>query len=200
VYRYFLKQQIDVALTLIGIIVLSPLILLLMVLVRLRLGSPIFFCQQRPGLHGKPFIVYKFRTMIDAFDENGVELPDSERLTAFGAWLRSMSLDELPTLFNVLRGEMSIVGPRPLLMHYLDFYTPEQARRHEVKPGITGWAQIHGRNTLPWDEKFTMDVWYVDHYSFGLDIKIILLTVWKVLSRQGINEEGQATVTQFSRK
>jgi lipopolysaccharide/colanic/teichoic acid biosynthesis glycosyltransferase len=152
----------------------------------------------RPGLHGKPFVMLKFRTMTDQRDANGELLPDDLRLTRFGKWLRSTSLDELPELFNVLKGEMSLVGPRPLLMEYLPRYTPEQARRHEVKPGITGWAQVNGRNALSWEEKFQLDVWYVDHWNLWLDMKILLLTIWKVLKREGISAEGSATMPVFT--
>ena len=164
---------------------------------RLKLGSPVLFRQRRPGLHGKPFTIYKFRTMTDARDAQGKLLPDAERLTPFGRFLRSASLDELPELFNVLKGDMSLVGPRPLLMQYLDRYTPEQMRRHEVKPGITGWAQVNGRNAITWEQKFALDVWYVDNKSLGLDGKIILLTLWKILKREGISQPGQATMEEF---
>jgi lipopolysaccharide/colanic/teichoic acid biosynthesis glycosyltransferase len=160
-------------------------------------GRPILFRQVRPGLAGKPFEILKFRTMIDKKDKNGQMLPDSDRLTQFGKFLRATSLDELPEFINVLRGDMSLVGPRPLLMQYLDRYTPEQARRHEVLPGITGWAQINGRNDLTWEEKFCLDVWYVDHWSFELDIRILLLTIWKAIKREGINQPGQATAEEF---
>ena len=159
--------------------------------------SPIFFRQQRPGLDGKPFILLKFRTMTEDRDEHGNLLPDVKRLTRLGRFLRRTSLDELPELFNVLKGEMSLVGPRPLLMQYIDRYTAEQARRHEVKPGITGWAQINGRNAITWDKKFEYDVWYVDHQSFWLDLKIIALTIWKILKREGINQQGYATAEEF---
>lgn len=179
------------------VVILSPLLLLIALLVWLVHGSPVIFRQQRPGYHGKPFICYKFRTMNDRRDEHGKLLPDEQRLTGLGKFLRSTSLDELPELFNVLRGEMSLVGPRPLLMQYLDRYTPEQARRHEVLPGITGWAQINGRNALSWEDKFRLDVWYVDHWSFWLDLKILALTVVKVLRREGISSEGFATAPEF---
>ncbi len=155
------------------------------------------FTQDRPGLGGKAFRIFKFRTMTDARGVDGILLPDAERLTRFGRFLRSSSLDELPALINVLKGDMSLVGPRPLLMHYLDRYTPQQARRHEVRPGITGWAQINGRNAITWEEKFKLDVWYVDNRSLWLDIKIIYLTVWKILKREGINQPGQATMEEF---
>ena len=196
-YRRGLKRVLDILLSLTALTVLSPLFLLLWLLIHLRLGSPTLFKQRRPGLHGSPFIIYKFRTMIDAYDANGNLLPDAVRLTSLGRFLRSTSLDELPELLNVLRGEMSLVGPRPLLMQYLERYTPEQARRHEVRPGITGWAQVNGRNAISWEDKFTLDVWYVDHCSLWLDIKIVALTVWKVLRREGISQQGQATMSEF---
>lgn len=180
-----------------GLILLAPLLMVIAVLVRIKLGSPVLFRQIRPGLHGKPFVLYKFRTMTDARDANGVLLPDEQRLTRFGQFLRSTSLDELPELVNVLKGEMSLVGPRPLLMEYLERYTPEQARRHEVKPGITGWAQIHGRNAISWEEKFQLDVWYVDNWNLWLDFKILLMTFWKVLHREGVSAEGHATMPEF---
>jgi lipopolysaccharide/colanic/teichoic acid biosynthesis glycosyltransferase len=161
------------------------------------MGLPILFRQQRPGLHGKPFTLLKFRTMTDARDAQGNLLPDAERLTPFGSFLRRTSLDELPAFFNVLRGDMSLMGPRPLLMAYLDRYTPEQARRHEVRPGITGWAQVNGRNAITWEQKFVLDVWYVDNWSLWLDLKILFLTGWKVLRREGISQEGHATMPEF---
>jgi lipopolysaccharide/colanic/teichoic acid biosynthesis glycosyltransferase len=167
-------------------------------MVRRRLGSPVLFSQVRPGLHGKPFRMYKFRTMTDARDADGNLLPDAERLTDFGKWLRASSLDELPELINVLRGEMSLVGPRPLLMEYLPLYSPEQARRHEARPGITGWAQINGRNAISWDDKFALDVWYVDHQGVWLDVRILALTVWRVLRREGISAAGEATMPKFT--
>lgn len=196
-YRAVGKRLFDLLLATLALIILLPLLVLLALLVRLRLGTPVFFKQQRPGLNGKPFILYKFRTMVDKRDKHGHLLPDGERLTAFGRFLRSTSLDELPELLNVLRGEMSLVGPRPLLMQYLQRYTPQQARRHTVRPGITGWAQVNGRNALSWEEKFALDIWYVDHMSFKLDIKILLLTLWSVLRRKGINQSGQATMSEF---
>jgi sugar transferase EpsL len=168
------------------------------ILVRFKLGSPIFFKQQRPGLNGKPFYLYKFRTMIEELDENGEPLPDHLRLTPIGQFLRKYSLDELPQLFNVLKGDISLVGPRPLLMEYLKLYTPEQARRHEVKPGITGWAQVNGRNAITWEEKFELDVWYVDNRSFWLDLKILFLTVIKVFKSEGINQDGHVTMGKFT--
>lgn len=191
------KRLFDLLLAVPTLIVLSPLLTVLALLVRVNLGAPVLFRQTRPGLHGKPFTLYKFRTMTDARDAQGNLLPDAERLTPFGRFLRSTSLDELPELWNVLKGDMSLVGPRPLLMQYLDRYTPEQARRHEVRPGITGWAQVNGRNALTWEQKFALDVWYVDHLSFWLDLKIIALTLWKILKREGISQPGQATVEYF---
>jgi sugar transferase EpsL len=191
------KRILDLALTVPALIVLSPLLALIALLVRVLHGSPVLFRQQRPGLHGKPFTMYKFRTMTDARDAEGNLLSDAERLTRFGRFLRSTSLDELPELFNVVKGEMSLVGPRPLLMEYLDRYTPEQMRRHEVCPGVTGWAQVNGRNALSWEQKFALDVWYIDHVSLWLDIRIIALTVWKILRREGISQQGQATMEEF---
>ena len=178
-------------------ILFAPLLGLIALLVRLTIGTPVLFRQRRPGLHGEPFTIYKFRTMNNARDAQGNLLPDADRLTPLGRFLRSTSLDELPELFNVLKGEMSLVGPRPLLMKYLDRYTPEQMRRHEVKPGITGWAQVNGRNALTWEQKFALDVWYVDNWSLWLDLKIIALTVWKILIREGISQPGQATMEEF---
>lgn len=196
-YRTFGKRLLDLALTIPALILLTPFFVLLVCLVRFKLGTPIFFFQQRPGLHGRSFIIYKFRTMTDAHDAQGNLLPDEDRLTRFGQFLRSTSLDELPELINVFTGEMSLVGPRPLLMRYLDRYTPEQKRRHEVKPGLTGWAQINGRNATLWTEKFAQDVWYVDHQSLELDLKIIALTAWKVVKREGISEQGHVTASEF---
>ncbi|MBK9123572.1 MAG: sugar transferase [Chloroflexi bacterium] len=192
-----MKRLLDLVLSSIGLVVLSPLVAILSLMIAIRLGRPILFTQQRPGLHGKSFKIYKFRTMTDTRDADGNLLPDGERLTRFGRYLRSTSLDELPELLNVLKGDMSLVGPRPLLMHYLDLYTPEQARRHEVKPGITGWAQINGRNAISWEDKFKLDVWYVDNWSLWLDIRILALTVWKVIRREGISGQGEATVKYF---
>lgn len=196
-YRRIGKRLLDVTLALAALVLLLPFIGLLALLVRVKLGAPVLFRQQRPGLGGRPFAIYKFRTMTDARDQQGQLLPDAERLTPFGRFLRSTSLDELPELWNVLRGDMSLVGPRPLLMQYLSRYTPEQARRHEVRPGITGWAQINGRNALSWEQRFALDVWYVDHCSPWLDLRIMLLTIWKVLRREDISQEGQATVEYF---
>ncbi|WP_034265167.1 sugar transferase [Aminiphilus circumscriptus] len=191
------KRCFDVAVSGAALILLSPLFALLALLVRLRLGSPVFFRQMRPGLLGKPFSMVKFRTMTDARDAEGRLLPDEERLTPFGRFLRSTSLDELPELWNVLRGDMSLVGPRPLLLAYLDRYSPEQARRHEVRPGITGLAQVNGRNALTWEEKFRLDVVYVDTWTFGLDLRILAKTVVAVLRREGIAAPGQSTVEEF---
>jgi sugar transferase EpsL len=196
-YRRFGKRLLDVLVTLPALIVLSPLLAILALLVRVKLGTPVLFRQQRPGLQGKPFTIYKLRTMTDARAADGQLLSDTERLTKFGRFLRSTSLDELPELLNVLKGEMSLVGPRPLLMQYLKRYTPEQARRHEMRPGITGWAQIKGRNAITWEQKFELDVWYVDHVSFALDIRIMALTVWKIFKREGVNQPGQATMQEF---
>jgi lipopolysaccharide/colanic/teichoic acid biosynthesis glycosyltransferase len=176
---------------------LSPVYLLLALFVRIFLGKGVFFRQTRPGLHGKPFVIHKFRTMTEGRDASGALLPDSLRLTRFGRWLRSTSLDELPELFDVLRGEMSLVGPRPLLMHYLPLYSPEERRRHEAPPGITGWAQVNGRNAISWEEKFRLDLWYVDHRSLRLDIAILALTVRNVLRREGIAQPGRATMEEF---
>ena len=191
------KRLLDLSLSFLVLIFLSAIFVLITLLIRLKLGAPVLFRQQRPGLKGKPYTIYKFRTMADKRDLQGDLLPDAERLTSFGCFLRSTSLDELPELFNVLKGEMSLVGPRPLLTQYLDRYTPEQMRRHEVKPGITGWAQVNGRNALTWEDKFKLDVWYVDHQSFWLDLKIIALTIWKIIKREGINQPGQATAEEF---
>jgi sugar transferase EpsL len=191
------KRAIDVLGAAIGLIALAPVLLLLVLAVRLALGSPVLFRQIRAGRHGATFELLKFRTMTDARDGAGELLPDAERLTRFGSWLRSTSLDELPELINVLRGEMSLVGPRPLLPEYLPHYSAEQARRHEVRPGITGWAAVHGRNSLSWERRLALDVWYVDHCSLALDLKILLVTVGKVLRREGISPEGQPTMPRF---
>ena len=194
----FNKRLFDIVAALIGSIILSPIILLTALFVRILFGPPILFRQQRPGYKGHPFFIYKFRTMTNRLTPDGNLLPDSERLTPFGHFLRSLSLDELPELFNILRGEMSFVGPRPLLMQYLPLYSPEQARRHDVVPGLTGWAQVNGRNATDWPARFKLDVWYVDHWSFWLDIKIILMTIGKVFKREDVNQEGQATVEYFT--
>jgi lipopolysaccharide/colanic/teichoic acid biosynthesis glycosyltransferase len=196
-YQRYGKRLLDLAFALPALILVSPLLALLAVSVWCTLGPPVLFRHRRAGLRSRPFTLLKFRTMTDARDPAGVLLPDAERLTPFGGLLRSTSLDELPQLLNVLKGEMSLVGPRPLLVEYLDRYTPEQIRRHEVKPGITGWAQVNGRNALTWEEKFALDVWYVDHCSFRLDLKIAILTVWKIFTREGINHPGQATMEEY---
>lgn len=197
IYSYF-KRVVDILGAGLGLVIFAPVMLGVALVVRAKLGSPVLFPQQRPGQGGKAFTLYKFRTMLDARDKQGNLLPDEKRLTPLGQFLRRASLDELPELFNVLKGDMSLVGPRPLLMQYLSRYTAEQARRHEVKPGLTGWAQINGRNALSWEDKFKLDVWYVDHRTFWLDIKIILITVWKVLKREGISQDGQATMSIFA--
>ena len=192
-----LKRTVDLILGITAAILLSPILLITAILVSRKLGSPIFFTQVRPGKDGKPFKMVKFRTMRDAIDAQGNPLPDAERLTPFGRRLRSTSIDELPELWNVIKGEMSLVGPRPLLMEYLPLYSPEQATRHDLKPGMTGWAQINGRNAISWEDKFKLDTWYVQHQSLWLDIKIMALTVKKVLVRDGISAEGEATMTKF---
>lgn len=191
------KRFFDLIFVVPAMIIFLPLYAILAFSVKMFIGSPVFFSQYRPGYHGKPFKLYKFRTMTDERGMDGKLLPDAERLTGFGSFLRSTSLDELPEFYNVLKGEMSLVGPRPLMMQYLSRYSPEQARRHEVKPGITGWAQIHGRNALTWEEKFKLDVWYVDHRSLWLDVKVIFMTLWKIIEREGINQPGQATMEEF---
>ena len=188
------KRGLDLILSLFSLILFSEVFLLIALAIKLNLKGPVFFKQSRPGKNGKIFYIYKFRTMKDLRDESGNFLPDEERLTKFGKLLRRLSLDELPELWNVLKGDMSLVGPRPLLIQYLGRYTPEQARRHEVKPGITGWAQVNGRNAITWEQKFVLDVWYVDHRSIWLDLKIIALTIWRILKREGINQPGQATM------
>ena len=192
-----MKRIIDLIISSAGILIFAPLILLVSVLILIFLGNPIIYTQIRPGLIGKPFNIYKFRTMTQAKDLNCKLLSDEKRSIFFGRILRKTSLDELPSMWNVLKGDMSFVGPRPLLMEYLDRYSPEQARRHEVKPGITGWAQVNGRNAISWEEKFKLDVWYVDHQSFWLDIKILCLTIWKVLKREGISHDGHVTMKPF---
>ena len=192
------KRLFDIAAAVMGLILLAPVMAVVAYLIRKRLGSPVLFRQVRPGLGGKAFQMVKFRTMRDAVDANGNPLPDSERMTDFGRFLRSSSLDELPELWNVIKGEMSLVGPRPLLMEYMPLYDAVQLRRHEVRPGVTGWAQINGRNALSWDEKFELDVWYVNNQSFWLDIKIILLTIKKVLIKDGISAEGEVTMSKFT--
>ncbi|OUC31247.1 UDP-N-acetylgalactosaminyltransferase [Neisseria meningitidis] len=194
----FFKRLFDIVASASGLIFLSPVFLILIYLIRKNLGSPVFFIQERPGKDGKPFKMIKFRSMRDALDSDGIPLPDGERLTPFGKKLRAASLDELPELWNVLKGEMSLVGPRPLLTGYLPLYNDFQNRRHEMKPGITGWAQVNGRNALSWDEKFACDVWYTDNFSFWLDMKILFLTVKKVLIKEGISAEGEATMPPFT--
>jgi len=193
-----MKSLFDLSASLISLLIFALPLLLLVYLVRSRLGSPVFFTQLRPGLNAKPFLMVKFRSMTDERSPGGVLLPDAERLPRFGAMLRSTSLDELPELWNVLKGEMSLVGPRPLLMEYLPLYTTEQARRHDVRPGITGWAQVNGRNAISWEEKFALDVWYVENQSLWLDIKILWLTVRKVLLRDGISASGEVTASKFT--
>ena len=193
-----LKRIFDILASAFGLLLLSPVILIVAWQVSRKLGSPVFFRQTRPGLHGKPFEMVKFRTMLDAQDENGNPLPDSERMTSFGRFLRSTSLDELPELWNVLKGDMSLVGPRPLLMEYLPLYSQEQYRRHEARPGVTGWAQVNGRNAISWEDKFRLDVWYVGNQSLWLDVKILFLTVKKVLVRDGISGEGEVTMSRFT--
>lgn len=193
-----MKRLFDVVLAFIGLILLSPVLLIVSLLVRVKLGGPVFFTQVRPGLNGKPFKMIKFRTMKNSVDKSGNLLPDTERMTDFGRLLRSTSLDELPELWNVLKGDMSLVGPRPLLMQYLPLYSREQNRRHEVKPGVTGWAQVNGRNSLSWDDKFKLDTWYVDNRSLLLDVKILFLTVKKVIARDGISQVDNVTMEPFT--
>ena len=195
--RAIVKRLLDVTLSLLGLLLLSPVLLAVGTLVWASMGTPILYRQRRPGLRGKPFVLYKFRTMLDLRNPDGTLLPDEQRLTRIGRFLRSTSLDELPELFNVLKGDMSLVGPRPLLMEYLDRYTPEQARRHEIKPGITGWAQVNGRNNLSWEDRFRLDVWYVDHWTLWLDLKILWMTLLKVARREGISHDGCATMPEF---
>jgi lipopolysaccharide/colanic/teichoic acid biosynthesis glycosyltransferase len=192
-----MKRTFDILFAILGLILCSPLLLGVFLIVRCKFGSPVFFRQTRPGLHGRPFNMVKFRTMIDIRGPDGQLLSDAERLTVFGRFLRASSMDEVPGLWNVLKGDMSLVGPRPLLIEYLPLYSKEQARRHEVKPGITGWAQVNGRNAITWEEKFKLDVWYVDHQSFWLDMKILALTVKKVLIKEGINAQGIETMPRF---
>lgn len=192
-----MKRTFDFIVSFIALIVLSPVILITAFLIRLKIGSPVVFKQQRPGLNGIPFYVYKFRSMTDERDKKGELLPDDIRLTSFGKIIRKLSLDELPQLWNVLKGDMSFVGPRPLLMEYISLYNETQMRRHEVRPGITGWAQVNGRNTITWEKKFEYDVWYVDNQSFLLDMKILIMTVMKVFKSEGISQNGQATMTKF---
>jgi sugar transferase EpsL len=196
-YQQHGKRAVDALLAGCGLALLAPLLASIALLVRVKSGSPVTFRQQRPGLHGRPFVLVKFRTMTELRDEPGAVLADRERLSPFGRLLRTTSLDELPELLNVFRGDMSLVGPRPLLMQYRERYTPEQARRHEVKPGVTGLAQISGRNALSWDDRFRLDVWYVDHCSLSLDLKILALTLWTILTREGITQPGEASVAEF---
>jgi len=196
-YRLSGKRAFDLLVTLPSLIVLSPFMAVIALLVRMKISRSVFFRQGRPGLNGKPFILYKFRTMTEDLDGQGDLLPDKERLTGLGKFLRRASLDELPELWNVLKGDMSLVGPRPLLVSYLERYSPEQARRHDVKPGITGWAQVNGRNAITWEDKFRHDVWYVDNRNFRLDIKIIFMTILKVMKGEGISQPGQATMEEF---
>ena len=193
------KRLLDIFVALAGLLILAPILVVLALAIRLSMGEPVLFRQVRPGYQGKPFTLLKFRTMNCACDAQGRLLPDAERLTRLGRLLRWLSLDEFPQLWNVLKGDMSLVGPRPLLMEYLERYTPEQARRLEVKPGITGWAQINGRNALTWEQKFALDLWYVDHWSLGLDARILLRTFWRVLKREGIAQGGHATMPEFMR-
>ena len=193
-----IKRLLDVSVAGAALLLLSPVVAAVALLVRLKLGSPVLFRQERPGLRGEPFTLVKFRTMLDARDADGKPRPDEERLTRFGRWLRSSSVDELPELWNVLKGEMSLVGPRPLLMHYLPLYSAEEARRHDVRPGITGWAQINGRNAISWEEKFALDVWYVDNWSLAFDAKILLASFVSVFSRHGISADGAATMPEFT--
>ncbi|SIT73583.1 sugar transferase [Edaphobacillus lindanitolerans] len=193
-----MKRVFDTVISLVALILLSPIIGITAFLILMKIGSPVIFKQQRPGLLNKPFNVYKFRTMTDKRDERGELLPDAFRLTSFGKLIRKLSLDELPQLWNVLKGDMSFVGPRPLLMEYLPLYSDRQARRHEVRPGITGWAQVKGRNAISWEEKFEYDVWYVENQSFWLDMRILFMTVLKVFKTEGINQAGQATMTKFT--
>jgi lipopolysaccharide/colanic/teichoic acid biosynthesis glycosyltransferase len=192
-----IKRGLDIGLAAMALVLAAPVLLLVAIAVRVNLGGPVLFRQQRPGLHGRPFTMVKFRTMRDALGRDGRPLPDADRLTPFGTLLRSTSLDELPELWNVVRGDMSLVGPRPLLMEYLDRYTPEQARRHEVRPGVTGWAQVNGRNAVSWEERFRLDVWYVEHRSLRLDLRILLRTLALVLRRTGVSAQGDATMPVF---
>ena len=193
-----MKRLIDIMVALLALLVLLLPLILLACLVAYKIGWPIYFSQIRPGLYGKPFCMIKFRTMNNELDSDGHLLPDAQRLSSFGRFLRASSLDELPELWNVIRGDMSLVGPRPLLMEYLPLYTEEQARRHDVRPGITGWAQVNGRNAISWEEKFKLDVWYVDNQSFFLDVKILALTILKVIKRDGISAQGEVTMTKFT--
>lgn len=193
-----MKRLIDLLFAILGLILFSPLLLVVALIVRLFLGSPVIFAQQRPGWYAKPFYIYKFRTMLSTMDEKGNLLSDDQRLTKLGLFLRKFSLDELPQLINVVKGDLSLVGPRPLLMEYIPLYNSVQFKRHNIRPGITGWAQVNGRNAISWEDKFNLDIWYVEHQSFWLDIKIIFLTVKKVLFREGISAQGEATMSKFT--
>ncbi|QHI72082.1 sugar transferase [Aminipila terrae] len=195
--KRFIKRTFDIIVSSCAILVLSPVLLIVSIMVRVKLGSPVIFMQERPGLHAKIFTMYKFRSMTDECDDTGQLMPDHVRLTNFGKFLRKTSLDELPELFNIFKGDMSFVGPRPLLVRYLERYNDEQARRHDVRPGLTGWAQINGRNAITWEEKFRLDVWYVDHWNLWLDLKIFIMTFVKVIRKEGISAEGEATMGEF---
>lgn len=197
-FQNVVKRTIDIVCSGLGLIVLSPILLITAVLIRIKLGSPIFFIQDRVGKDGKVFKMIKFRTMLDSVDKWGEPLPDEERMTSFGQLLRSTSIDELPELINVFKGDMSLVGPRPLLVEYKELYSPEQFRRHEVRPGITGWAQVNGRNNISWCKKFELDVWYIDNKSLLMDMKILIMTVLKVIKRADINQDGEVTVEDFN--
>lgn len=197
---FMMKRVIDIVVAFLMLLILSPALILVAVLVKKKLGSPVLFNQTRTGINGTSFEIFKFRTMLDANGDDGLPLPDAQRMTKFGSFLRASSLDELPGLWNVLRGDMSLVGPRPLLPEYLPLYSPEENRRHEVRPGVTGWAQVNGRNSLSWQEKFKLDVWYVEHRSLWLDIKILFLTIKKVIAREGIGAEGEVTMSKFTGK
>lgn len=197
-WRRLVKQALDRGAAAVGLAATAPILVASIAAVRFTMGSPVFFVQERPGLGGNPFRVVKLRTMLDAKDEHGQPLPDDQRLTWLGRVLRAASIDELPQLWNVLKGDLSLVGPRPLLMRYMDRYTPEQTRRHEVLPGITGWAQVNGRNAISWEEKFALDVWYVDNWSLGLDLKILGKTLMRVLTRSGVSAAGHATMAEFT--
>jgi lipopolysaccharide/colanic/teichoic acid biosynthesis glycosyltransferase len=197
IYQRFVKRVLDILVGGLGLILISPFLLLMFLVLRVTIGTPVVFRQTRPGLFSKPFTMYKFRTMTDKRKADGSLLPDEERITNVGSFIRSWSLDELPEIFNVVKGDMSLVGPRPLMMQYLERYTPAQARRHEVMPGITGWVQVNGRNNLTWEEKFELDGWYVEHQSFRLDMRILALTIYKVLRRDGISEEGYVAASEF---
>ena len=192
-----LKRTFDIVLSLVALVLLAPVMIMVSLAVMVALGRPVLFRQRRPGLHCRPFVILKFRTMTSKCDGNGMLLPDADRLTPFGRFLRNTSLDELPELINVLKGDMCLVGPRPLLMRYLDRYSPEQNRRHDIRPGITGWTQVNGRNALDWNDKFALDLWYMDNRSFAIDLKILVMTVWKALKREGITRPGWATTEEF---